>query len=178
MSARNFRGLIENPTSVFEQIRLRWNNSTSCKVLRSQFEKLLVGRKVTKVVCFGLGDICRKPPEWWTRQAVLGGHEFEANFVRENMVQHLIALTIAEICGSGIQLLAQDPDYTDQAKELLRRNGFSLVGQFGAEGFAEVDDNSIVFSVFVEAPLKQIIADIARPHLIISTGFEVFNDSE
>jgi hypothetical protein len=98
------------------------------------------------------------------------------------MVQHSIALTIAEICrsriGNEVQLLAQDPDYTEEAKDILKANGFSIVGEFGAGGFAEVDDDSVVFSVFVEAPLKQIIADIARPVLIISTGFDVFNDSE
>jgi hypothetical protein len=64
-------------------------------------------------------------------------------------------------------LLAQDPDYTEQAQEILKGNGFSLVGRFGAGGFAEIDDNSVAFSAFVEAPLKQIIADIARPLLII-----------
>lgn len=108
--------------------------------------------------------------------------ELEASFVRPSMVQHSIALTIAKIChdstANEVQLLAQDPDYTKEAKEILKGNGFSIVGEFGAGGFAEVDDNSVVFSVFVEAPLKQIIADIARPLLIISTDVEVFNDSE
>lgn len=106
----------------------------------------------------------------------------EVDFVRGSMSQHSIALTIAQICcGSAeneVQLLAQDPDYTDKAKEMLGKNGFSIVGEFGAGGFAEIDDNSVVFSAFVEAPLKQIIADIARPALIISTKFETFNDSE
>lgn len=110
------------------------------------------------------------------------GHNLEAEFVRDSMVQHSIALTIAEIChgstGKEVELLAQDPDYTEQAKEILKGNGFSLVGEFGAGGFAEVDDNSVVFSAFIEAPLKQIIADTARPVLIISTGFDVFNNSE
>lgn len=98
------------------------------------------------------------------------------------MIQHSIALTIAEMChetgASKVELLTQDPDYTNEAKEMLTEKGFSIVGEFGAGGFAEVDNDSVVFSVFVEAPLKQIIADIARPPLIISTGFEVFNDSE
>ena len=154
----------------------------SCKTLRSQLGSILLSKKVTKVICFGLGDMCRKPPEWLRRKASSGEQELEASFVRPSMVQHSIALTIAEICRDStrndVQLLAQDPDYTEEAKDILKKNGFSIVGQFGAGGFAEVDENSVVFSVFVEAPLKQIIADIARPLLIIGTGFEVFNDSE
>ena len=99
-----------------------------------------------------------------------------------SMVQHSIALTIAEVCRNNgtntIQLLTQDPDYTEESKGLLERNGFTIVGQFGAGGFAEIDEGSVVFSVSVEAPLKQIIADIARPTMIISTGFGIFNDHE
>jgi hypothetical protein len=173
---------VENSNLAFEENMLIWKKSTSCKLLRSQFEEMLITKKVTKIVCFGLGDICRKPPEWLRRQTSSGEHELETSFVRARMVQHSIALTLAEIClhntGNKVQLLAQDPDYTEQAKEILEGHGFSIVGQFGAGGFAEIDDNSLVFSVFVEAPLKQIIADIARPLLIISTAFEVFNDSE
>ncbi|GAB0134194.1 hypothetical protein EsDP_00002575 [Epichloe bromicola] len=46
------------------------------------------------------------------------------------------------------------------------------------EAFAEINDDTVVFSVGVEAPLKQIIADLARPLLVVSTGFSAFNDSE
>lgn len=104
------------------------------------------------------------------------------NVAADSMVQHSVALTMAEVCRNNgnieVQLLTQDPDYTEQSKELLERNGFTIVGKFGAGGFADIDDGCVVFSVFVEAPLKQIIADIARPALIISTGFGAFNDHE
>lgn len=102
----------------------------------------------------------------------------EAGFVRDSMLQHSMALTMAEVCGHHTQLLTQDPDYTTEAKERLEGKGFSVIGQFGAGGFAEINNTSVVFSVFVEAPRKQIVADIARPLLIITTGFEVLNDSE
>lgn len=116
------------------------------------------------------------------RQADQSDAELMRTFVRPSMVQHSIALTIAEICGKDgrdeVQLLAQDPDYSEQAKEVLTKSGFSIVGQFGAGGFADIDDNTVVFSAFVEAPLKQIIADIARPVMVISTGRDTFNNSE
>jgi len=50
---------------------------------------------------------------------------------------------------------------------MLQELGFEIVGQGGAGGFAEVDDESVVFSAFVSAPVKQVIADLARPVAII-----------
>ncbi|KAG6989095.1 hypothetical protein FocnCong_v021217 [Fusarium oxysporum f. sp. conglutinans] len=181
-TARAFRGIIKNPSSIFENSRLAWNVSKSCELLKSHLEQHLTTRQVTKVVCFGLGDVCRKPPEWLRRQMTSDEDDLDSSIVSPNMVQHLIAVTMAEVCrnhtGSRVQLLAQDPDYAPEAEEILRQNGFSIVGRYGAAGFAEIDDATIVYSVFVEAPLKQIIADIARPAMIISTGFGVFNDHE
>lgn len=181
ISARRFRGIIENSRLAFKETRLAWNQSITCRLLESQLEGLFTARKITKVICFGLGDMCRKPPEWCMRQTGSSSHEVEAEFSRSSLFQHSIALTIRQACrnitGHEVQLLAQDPDYTDEAKNILQDGGFALVGEFGAGGFAEVDDDSVVLSAFIEAPLKQIIADIARPVLIVSTAFEAFNDS-
>lgn len=177
-TAREFRGTVVGADLAFEETLAVWNNSSSCTLLKSQLEKLVKERTVTKVVCFGLGDICCRPPEWWMRGSSLDKKTAEASFVHNSMMQHSMALTMAEACGHDTQLLAQDPGYTENAKDILKGKGFSIVGQFGAGGFAELDDNSVVFSVFVEAPLKQIIADIARPQMVITTGFDVFNDSE
>lgn len=181
-SARSFRGVILNPGSLFEETRLSWLKSDSCELLKSQLQKTATLRTVKKIICLGLGDICRIPPEWWRRHSSAQGDNLEASFVRAAMTQHAIALTLAQVCremtGDHVQLLAQDPDYTDEAKAVLTNYGFSVVGDYGAGGFAEIDEDSFVFSVFIEAPLKQIIADIARPSVIISSGFDVFNDSE
>lgn len=98
------------------------------------------------------------------------------------LLQYAIAMTLREtcsrLCEREVQLLTQDPDYTAASKVLLEASGFTIVGEFGAEGFAMVDEETIVFSVNVEAPLKQIIADIARPLVIFETGFDTFNDSK
>ncbi|RSL80674.1 hypothetical protein CDV31_017103, partial [Fusarium ambrosium] len=186
-SARDFRFTINEPFVVFEENRRSWLESRSYDVLKTWLAGFLSTKKATKVVCFGLGDICREPPEWFKRQehqndAELSDTELMRNFVRPSMVQHLIALTIAEMCGeiggNKVQLLTQDPDYSEQTKEVLAKSGFSIVGQFGAGGFAEIDDDTVVFSAFVEAPLKQIIADIARPVLVITTDRDTFNDFE
>lgn len=180
-TAREFRGVDGDTASAFAQVQLRWRQSSSCKLLQEQLQNLVGDKKVTKLICFGLGDICRHPPEWLARH-IAQNKSSTVPFTQGSMVQHSIALTMAEFYRNRdmgeVQLLAQDPDYTEASEEILKDSGFSIVGRFGAGGFAEIDDETVVLSVFVEAPLKQIIADIARPALIISTGPHVFNDSE
>jgi sugar phosphate isomerase/epimerase len=93
------------------------------------------------------------------------------------LIHHSIALTIADIARScaatgdtGVRLLTQDPRYSDETKDLLREIGFEIVGEHGAGGFAELDNETVVFSAFTSAPVKQIIADLARPAAIICAG--------
>lgn len=154
----------------------------TCKLLRTYIETCLGARKVTKIVCFGVGDICRAPPDWMIRlnKSTEQGSETKMSEEDPAMVQHSIALTLADVCrkfsGNTIRLLAQDPSYTVHSRGILEENGFEIVGQFGAGGFSEVDEESIVFSPFPNAPVKQILADIARPALVITRGFGAFND--
>ena len=43
-------------------------------------------------------------------------------------------------------------------KRLLKAEGFEDVGGFGAGGLAEVDDQTIIFSVYTNAPVRHIIS--------------------
>jgi hypothetical protein len=135
---------------------------------------------VKKVLCFGLGDFCRSAPEWLKKQHDSWDENSEVKNVMGCMIQHSMALTIAQLCRGNetLPLLAQDPEYTEVAEDILTKKGFKIVGTHGAGGFAEIDEDSIIISPFAAAPVKQIIADLARPVLIISTGFEVFNSNE
>ncbi|CRG84450.1 Pc21g06830 [Talaromyces islandicus] len=183
LTARNFRELIAQPMQVFDEKDLLWRNSATCKHFSALVQDLLgtkTVKTVKKVLCFGLGDFCRSAPEWLKREHDFWDETMEVKNVMGCMIQHLMALTIAQICCSNetAPLLAQDPEYTEVAEEVLTKKGFKIVGTHGAGGFAEIDEESIVISPFAAAPIKQIIVDLARPVLIISTGFGVFNNNE
>ncbi|KAI1744561.1 hypothetical protein F4680DRAFT_405274 [Xylaria scruposa] len=169
--AHNDERPIENFRSLFETSRQQWNASADCEALKSQFRKLLGGdgnaKKVTKIICFGLGDMDSEPSSTQTSKTIKAKHAFR---------YHAIALTIAGIARSctntgdmGVRLLTQGPMYSDGTKDVLREIGFEVVGEHGAGGFAELDDESIVISPSPTAPVKQIIADLARPVAIICT---------
>ena len=170
---RQFETLIEGYEVALEEKWQLWNESITCQAFKVVVRELLGARKVNKVVCFGLGDLTARPPCWWRIQNNKSvNKEPELGFVEGSMMQHWAALTLADIVrsetGNTVRLLTQDPQYTDETKEILRLKGFEIVGQYGAGGFAEVDDESVVFSPFALAPVAQIIADIARPALFIT----------
>ncbi|KAL4805373.1 hypothetical protein BDV18DRAFT_140778, partial [Aspergillus unguis] len=178
-TARNFRELIAQPMQVFDEKQLLWQNSKTCSQLAALIQDVLGTNTVKKILCFGLGDFCRSAPEWLKKQHDSWDENLEVKNVMGCMIQHSMALTIAQLCrrNETLPLLAQDPDYTKVAEDILTKKEFKIVGTHGAGGFAEIDDDSIIISPFAAAPVKQIIADLARPLLIISTGFEVFNSN-
>ncbi|CAG9993145.1 unnamed protein product [Clonostachys byssicola] len=83
------------------------------------------------------------------------------------MTQHAMAFTVAEEIrkfNPGIRLIAQNPGYRDCT--------FEVKGQFGAGAFVDVDDESLVISAYASAPVREIIADIAKPAMIIATFWD------
>lgn len=178
---RDFEGPVENARLLFEDRCNRWKRSVTCEAFTSQFCKILNGNgnaKVTKIICFGLGDLNVKPPDWWrieNNSQPKDKQEPETSVLEGALMHHAIALTIADVVRSSAKtedlrarLLTQDPHYSNETKHMLRETGFEVIGDYGAGGFAELDDMSIVFSPFTKAPVKQIIADIARPAVIVS----------
>lgn len=177
-TARNFQELIAQPMQVFDEKQLLWQNSKTCKQLIALVQDVLGTNTVKKVLCFGLGDFCRTAPEWLKDKHDFWDENSEVKNVMGCMIQHSMALTIAQLYRGNepLPLLAQDPEYTEVAEDILTKKGVKIVGTHGAGGFAEIDEDSIIISPFAAAPVKQIIADIARPLLIITTGFAVFNN--
>lgn len=192
-TVQNYEGQVEGVRLLFENSQKRWNASASCNAFMSQLRQLLNQdtnkRKVTKIVCFGLGESNFKPPDWWrieNNSRPDDEQEPETSLIEGALTHHAIALTMASVArscvGTGdpgvVRLLTQDPSYSDETKDMLRELGFEVVGDHGAGGFAEMDDECIVFSAFAKAPVKQIIADLARPVVIIcarGTSASVFS---
>lgn len=181
-TARGFRDLLPQPMQVFDKQDILWRNSKSCEQITGLIKGLLraTTNTVKNVICFGLGEFCRSAPEWLKRLEKAWDENSDLNHVMGCMIQHSMALTIAQLCRGNepVPVLVQDPDYTEATKEVLIARKFNLVGNHGAGGFADINEYSIVISPYPAAPVKQIIADLARPMIIISIGFSVFNDSE
>jgi hypothetical protein len=104
-------------------------------------------KKVTKIVCFGMGDMNLNPLDWRRIQndeLAKIEQTLETSMVEMAMIHHAMALTVAGIVCSyanqGVRLLTQDQQCIDQTRNILLATGFGVVGDCGAESFAEVDD--------------------------------------
>jgi hypothetical protein len=86
-----------------------------------------------------------------------------------SMAQHALALAIGDLLGSGgdggVQCYAQDPIYTPTDEQVLCEAGFTVVDD--PRAFLEVDEDSVVIAISPDIPIRQIIADIARPAIMI-----------
>ncbi|KAI0113007.1 hypothetical protein F4814DRAFT_420304 [Daldinia grandis] len=72
--------------------------------------------------------------------------------------------------GNKVAVYLQDPAYTSVCKGVLSGTyGFRIINGFGARGFTMVDENTIVMSHHPNYPLREIIADIARPAAVCWT---------
>lgn len=93
------------------------------------------------------------------------------------MAQHTLTLTIRDFLissyatgadgdGAGeIKCYAQDPIYTPVDEQVLREAGFTVVDD--PRAFLEVDEASVIIAISPDIPVRQIIADIARPAIMI-----------
>ncbi|KAI0857342.1 hypothetical protein F4860DRAFT_517925 [Xylaria cubensis] len=110
---------------------------------------------INKVICFGLGNHLTKEFEYWT--------------------QHPAAVTIKNVLkikfGWKVRLLTHFPEYTSDTKAVLEKHGFEVIGRNGIDGFLEVDENSLVFCKPSDIPVRQILAELARPAVIVTRPF-------
>ena len=94
---------------------------------------------------------------------------------RRAAYQHALILTIRTVLlevdsrhGSDLVPLtcySQDPRYTPNDKIVLKDHFITVIDD--PRGFLEVDESTTVISIAPNIPLKEVIADIARPAMMI-----------
>lgn len=136
-----------------------WEASEACKQLRASLETAAIPSPITKIVAFACSTIASRIVQSIT------------------IVQHCLILTLRDIFSKlevhgdsqvpEIKLFAQDPMYTDVDNAVLKENGISVLED--PKAFLEVDDSSVVLSFSPNIPVRQIIADLARPAVLLWT---------
>jgi len=155
--------------AAWDEARCNWNQNTVCSELTATLGKITyIPPNIKRIVCFGLGSLegCQDYPYLDALSACDGLP------LRREMTQHAAALTIATVLGerlgtNSLPILAQDPAYSSLAKRLLMSVGFEVVGGHGSLAFTHVDEETVVVSCYPDIPVKQVVADIARPAVMI-----------
>ncbi|GKZ29583.1 hypothetical protein AbraIFM66950_005615 [Aspergillus brasiliensis] len=145
--------------SAFEHINTQWLKSETCSNLgRSLVKPRFLPKTITKIVAFGLGT--------------LGKVEF-GNFSVRSFAQHAAMITMASALKErnnsegcrDIQCFVQDPYYDEKDIEFLTTIGITVVND--PQGFLEIDEQTLVFSVCPNIPVRQIVADVQWPAAMI-----------
>ncbi|KAM7216612.1 hypothetical protein V8F06_008023, partial [Rhypophila decipiens] len=143
---------VEKLVAQLYDAKAQWESGPECAELRALISKTEFPR-VRKIVGFGCGS--------------LSEDSMFSN--RPPMFQHTFMLTLRDLLqqkqGVTVQVFAQDPAYNVRHKDALSAVGIKAVDD--PDGWLEVDDETIVFTVFPTVPVRQVIADIARPAAMI-----------
>jgi hypothetical protein len=153
-------------TKTFQDKVREWNESQACNKLKSFLTSLANDHKINKAVGFALGGFSRDY-----------GQKDDFPSLHRAASQHGLLLTlrdwIQERDGShDISCYAQDPVYNSMDKRVLSEAGVEVIDD--PRGWLEVDEQSLMISVAPNVPIKEIIADIARPAAIVwcRVGFD------
>lgn len=111
--------------------------------------------RITRIVAFNCGSMA------WAEEAqvpALIRHAIVLFFQREMAEQQQTPL-------HGIEVVVQDPLYTERDARVLRQAGCKIVHD--PRGFLEIDEETLVISLASNIPVRQIVADLAKPAMMI-----------
>ncbi|KAK2742468.1 hypothetical protein FQN57_005359 [Myotisia sp. PD_48] len=150
----------------FTTIREQWEASNECKTLKSILLSANISPNIYKIVAFALASISYDEPD-----------EKNPHTLR-SFYQHAMVLTVREALLQKIQIgrptndnpydiecYAQDPAYSRHDKIVLDEAGIKVIPD--PEGFLEADESSVVISIAPNIAVKQVLADIVKPAVII-----------
>ncbi|KAI1195287.1 hypothetical protein F5X97DRAFT_308606 [Nemania serpens] len=139
--------------STFKAVIEEFEASEEAAAITNLIMTHLKGCSVNKIIAFGLGRIGfvrPGPPQTY--------YEYAA--------ARVVARAVQVVSSSPTVLLAQDPMYTSVCKKILDEFGIDVIEGYGAKGFSLLDDDTLVLAHHPSFPLREIIADLARPAMI------------
>lgn len=131
-----------------EQIRV-WQESEMCKRVIQILKSSITAHGIEKIVAVALAAISNDDRH-------------------RSAFQHAFVLTLREWLlarQESICCYSQDPEYKPVDKVVLREHGIEVIDD--PRAWLEVDKRSILFSCAPNAPVKEIVADITRPAVVV-----------
>lgn len=169
---------VETLQAQFQAEQQYWEESRCFAKLKAMFDVeqggISIPQGTNKVVAFACSTMTW-PEEKGDGENGEGSEEVEGKGRHPPAAQHVLILAMREIVERAggedgekaleVKCYAQDPMYTPVDEQVLGEVGITVLDD--PRGFLEVDDNSVVISISPNIPVKQIVADIARPAVII-----------
>ncbi|EAW23649.1 uncharacterized protein NFIA_023600 [Aspergillus fischeri NRRL 181] len=133
-----------------------WEGSEPWRDIKSTLSSLNLDTKIAKVIGMACGSFTPT---------------LECCGSTRSAVQHALLLTMKTFlqeCNLGtgeVACYVQDPGYSKTDRLVLEKSDIKVLED--PEGFLEMDDASLVFSCGPNICVKEIVADIARPSILI-----------
>ncbi|KAE8372326.1 hypothetical protein BDV26DRAFT_286050 [Aspergillus bertholletiae] len=134
-----------------------WERSQSFKLLQTIIESRKNLPPVTKIVCLAFGTILPRSIDHWD-------HKSEFKYALALSLRDVMNKRQRDTTGE-IKCYAQDPAYTEIDKSILENYGITILEDPAA--FAQIDESTIVLTFAPGVPVRQLVADIARPAMMI-----------
>ncbi|KAJ9482201.1 hypothetical protein VN97_g11238 [Penicillium thymicola] len=135
----------------FRKKRLAWEDGETCKNFKSTLSSSASGHDINKIIGLACGSLSLPNNDCAASQTAL--LVTLRSWLKERDQDKIVFCYI------------QDPLNTPVDKEVLADVGFEMIDD--PRGWLEADEWSVVLSVAPNVPVKEIIADIARPAILI-----------
>ncbi|GIK01975.1 hypothetical protein Aspvir_006018 [Aspergillus viridinutans] len=149
-------GNLNSGLEFLDTILRDWEGSEAWSGIKSTLSSLNLNTKIAKVIGMACGTFTPT---------------LECPGSRRSAVQHALLLTLTSFLqesnlGTGeVACYVQDPGYSKTDRLVLEKSDIKALED--PEGFLEMDDASLVFSCGPNICVKEIVADIARPSILI-----------
>lgn len=137
-----------------------WEQSELWAGIKAQMQPHLstLPKTVDKIIGFGLGEFTQP-------SSVICGYNGKDRSSAQHSLMIMAAKFVEEHTGNSIKCYAQDPAYFDTCKMVLTDRAVEVVE--AERGFLLVDENTIVVSISPNVPVRQIVADLGRPAMMM-----------
>jgi hypothetical protein len=155
---------LQKVQETYEKIHQEWERSEQYVMLQRLFNEQQFPFPVRKIVGFGLGYV-----------SVKDDRSNDACYVQHAALL-MMAKTLEARFGNPVQCYVQDPAYDDIQIEFLQSLNIKVVDD--PQGFLEINDSTLLFSVSPNVPVKQIVADIGWPTAMLWDTVEAIKHDE
>ena len=151
-------GPIDGYQEAVQVVQQEWREGAHYAKVLGFLETALQGVRITNMVAFACSSLIR-----------------QGQINEVSVHQHSLALLLRDHCQGG-RCYTQDPAFSWADESLLPSMGFSVMGD--GEGFLEVQETGAVLALAPNIPVRQILADIVWPTVLVFTQTSAWFDSQ
>ncbi|KAJ3563191.1 hypothetical protein NPX13_g8288 [Xylaria arbuscula] len=138
----------EEDFNMYQTIVQQWKTSQHFEQVQDVLASVEIPFAVTKVIGIGLGFLVAK-----------------SRVVERCVLQHALVSVLGQRFSISSSAFVQDPVYTQRDRNILHSAGLTVLED--PQGLLELDEHSILLTISADLPIKDIVADICRPGIII-----------